>query len=90
MATAFDPARWPSYILAAQACQDAHATVVLWSSWSDFITNSIVLFILAPMASPCHAWAAQVVPAFHGWLRACINKCTCTNAAMGNSICLPA
>ena len=32
-----------------QACSDAHATVVLWASWSDFITNSIVLFLLAPM-----------------------------------------
>lgn len=32
--------------LLSQACLDAHASVVLWSSWSDFFSNSVLLFLL--------------------------------------------
>ena len=29
-----------------QACQDAHAQVVTWSSWSDFVANSVLAFFM--------------------------------------------
>ncbi|KAK9787487.1 hypothetical protein WJX73_002756 [Symbiochloris irregularis] len=32
-----------------RVCRDAHASAVLWSSWSDFFSNSILLFLLAPL-----------------------------------------
>ncbi|KAK9805583.1 hypothetical protein WJX72_006405 [[Myrmecia] bisecta] len=34
---------------APQACRDAHSTSVIWSSWTSFISNSLLSFLLAPM-----------------------------------------
>ena len=29
-----------------QACLDAHAQVVMWCSWSDFVANSVLAFFM--------------------------------------------
>lgn len=35
-------------------CQDAHAQVVTWSSWSDFVANSVLAFFMVrPSGMPC-------------------------------------
>ncbi|KAL4420298.1 hypothetical protein ABPG77_001388 [Micractinium sp. CCAP 211/92] len=33
----------------ADACRDAHADVVLWSSWTSFFSNSLVSIVLTPL-----------------------------------------
>ncbi|EFN55254.1 hypothetical protein CHLNCDRAFT_134588 [Chlorella variabilis] len=33
----------------AAACRDAHADVVLWSSWTSFFSNSLVSIVLTPL-----------------------------------------
>lgn len=35
--------------LEPQACRDAHSSVVTYSSFSDFVSNSFLLFLLAPL-----------------------------------------
>ena len=42
------PASQPSLCL-AQACVDAHAEVIMWSSWTDFFSSSVLLLLLAPV-----------------------------------------
>ena len=32
-----------------QACVNAHAQVIMWSSWADFVSSSILLLLLAPV-----------------------------------------
>ncbi|EIE23230.1 MFS general substrate transporter [Coccomyxa subellipsoidea C-169] len=43
--------RCDDFLLTAvpKACQDAHAQVVTWSSWSDFVANSVLAFFMAPV-----------------------------------------
>ncbi|CAL8465277.1 g4812 [Coccomyxa elongata] len=43
--------RCDDYMLSAvpKACQDAHAQVVTWSSWADFVANSVLAFFMAPV-----------------------------------------
>ncbi|KAK9855166.1 hypothetical protein WJX84_009416 [Apatococcus fuscideae] len=32
-----------------EQCRDAHASVVIWQSWSSFVANSLICFLLAPL-----------------------------------------
>ncbi|KAK9864269.1 hypothetical protein WJX84_011024 [Apatococcus fuscideae] len=32
-----------------EQCRDAHASVVIWQSWSSFVANSLICFMLAPL-----------------------------------------
>jgi MFS family permease len=34
---------------APQECRDAHATAVLWSSWTSFVSGSILSFLCSPV-----------------------------------------
>ena len=41
-----------------EECRDAHASVVIWQSWSSFVANSLICFLLVSLFGKCSGtWA---------------------------------